>query len=207
MGKTRLATELAQLSRYSAARSPTRPSETRRRRSSASSRPSSHSSPPRRERGLLLIVEDVHWADAATRELLDHIARRLTNTSSLVLVTYRSDELDRRHPLLPLLQTWRRSRVAEIVNVSPLEQAEIAEMIAAILDHDQIGTEFRDLMHARTEGIPSCSRRCCASRSTAATSTLNGWDQRRVRSPERAAAFREGRQPRLGRSANAGSRL
>ena len=54
---------------------------------------------PARERGLLLIFEDVHWADASTRELLDHLARRLTNTRSLVLVTYRSDELHRRHPL------------------------------------------------------------------------------------------------------------
>src|ERR671927_44888 len=61
---------------------------------------------PAREHGLLLVVEDVHWADAATRELLDHLARRLTNMRSLVLVTYRSDELDRRHPVAPLLQTW-----------------------------------------------------------------------------------------------------
>lgn len=100
------------------------------------------------------MVEDVHWADAATRELLDHIGRRLTNTRSLVLVTYRSDELDRRHPLAPLPQTWRRSRVAELVTLSPLGETEIAEMIAAILDHDEIGPEFRDLMHARTEGNP-----------------------------------------------------
>ena len=107
-----------------------------------------------RERGLLLILEDVHWADSATRELLDHIARRLTNTRSLVLVTYRSDELDRRHPLAPLLQTWRRSRVAELVTLSPLEQAEVAEMIAAILDQDQVAPGFRDLMHTRTEGNP-----------------------------------------------------
>ncbi len=71
-----------------------------------------------------------------------------------MLVTYRSDELDRRHPLAPLLQTWRRSRVAELVTLSPLGETEIAEMIAAILDHDEIGPEFRDLMHARTEGNP-----------------------------------------------------
>jgi class 3 adenylate cyclase len=109
---------------------------------------------PAREHGLLLVVEDVHWADAATRELLDHLARRLTNVRSLVLVTYRSDELDRRHPLAPLLQTWRRSGVAEPVALSPLGREEIAEMIAAILDDEEIGQEFRDLMHRRTEGNP-----------------------------------------------------
>jgi class 3 adenylate cyclase/tetratricopeptide (TPR) repeat protein len=109
---------------------------------------------PAREHGLLLVVEDVHWADSATRELLDHLARRLTNMRSLLLVTYRSDELDRRHPLAPLLQTWRRSGVAELIALSPLERGEIAEMIAAILDDEETGPDFRDLMHARTEGNP-----------------------------------------------------
>jgi class 3 adenylate cyclase len=109
---------------------------------------------PAREHGLLLVVEDVHWADSATRELLDHLARRLTNMRSLLLVTYRSDELDRRHPLTPLLQTWRRSGVAEVVTLAPLEGSEIAQMIAAILDDEEIGPEFRDLMHVRTDGNP-----------------------------------------------------
>jgi class 3 adenylate cyclase len=109
---------------------------------------------PAREHGLLLVLEDVHWADSATRELLDHVARRLTKMRSLVLVTYRTDELDRRHPLAPLLQTWRRSGVAELVALSPLERGEIAEMIAAILEDEEIGPEFGDLMHARTQGNP-----------------------------------------------------
>src|ERR687888_1365754 len=109
---------------------------------------------PAREHGLLLVVEDVHWADSATRELLDHLARRLTGMRALVLVTYRSDELDRRHPLAPLLQTWRRSAVAETITLSPLDRSEIAEMIAAILDAETVGPEFRDLMHVRTEGNP-----------------------------------------------------
>jgi class 3 adenylate cyclase len=109
---------------------------------------------PAREHGLLLVVEDVHWADSATRELLDHVARRLTKTRSLVLVTYRSDELDRRHPLTPVLQTWRRSGAAEIVSLSPLARAEIGEMIAATLGDDEVGAEFRDLMYTRTDGNP-----------------------------------------------------
>ena len=109
---------------------------------------------PARERGLLLVVEDVHWADSSTRELLDHLARRLRNMRSLLLITYRSDELDRRHPLLPLLQTWRRSGAAELIALSPLERGEIGEMIAAILDDEEVGDEFRNLMHAQTEGNP-----------------------------------------------------
>ncbi len=109
---------------------------------------------PAREHGLLLIVEDVHWSDSATRELLDHVARRLRNTRSLVLATYRSDEVDRRHPMAPLLQTWRRSGVVELVALSPLAPGDIAQMIVAILDDEEVGPEFRDLMHVRSEGNP-----------------------------------------------------
>jgi class 3 adenylate cyclase len=104
--------------------------------------------------GLLLVIEDVHWAGSATRELLDHLVRRLSNTRSLLLLTYRSDELDRRHPLAPLLQTWRRSGLAELVALSPLRQGDIAEMISAVLEDPEVEPEFREFMYARSEGNP-----------------------------------------------------
>src|SRR6185437_3689490 len=99
-----------------------------------------------RDQGLLLIVEDVHWADAATRELLDHLARRLKGIRMLVLVTYRSDELDRRHPLAPVLQAWRRSGLVEIVSLPALDEDQLAEMVAAILDETDVGADFRRVM-------------------------------------------------------------
>jgi class 3 adenylate cyclase len=109
---------------------------------------------PAEDRAMLLVIEDVHWADDSTRELLDHLARRLTGFRSLVLVTYRSDELHRRHPFVPTLQAWRRSGLAEIVELEPLPEAGVAEMIAAILGVDEVDPELRDLMLARTEGNP-----------------------------------------------------
>jgi class 3 adenylate cyclase len=107
-----------------------------------------------RDQGLLLILEDVHWADTATRELLDHLCRRLTAMRALLLLTYRSDELDRRHPLAPLLQSWRRSGTGELVTLAPLDRGQIAEIISAILDGEQVDEEFHELMYARTEGNP-----------------------------------------------------
>ncbi|MFL5861708.1 MAG: AAA family ATPase [Solirubrobacteraceae bacterium] len=107
-----------------------------------------------RDQGLLLILEDVHWADSATRELLDHLCRRLTSMRALLLLTYRSDELDRRHPLAPLLQSWRRSGSAELITLTPLDRTQIAEIISAILDGERVEPEFRELMYARSEGNP-----------------------------------------------------
>ena len=107
-----------------------------------------------RDQGLLLILEDVHWADTATRELLDHLSRRLSSMRALLLLTYRSDELDRRHPLAPVLQSWRRSGTAEMVTLAPLDRGQIGEIISAILDGEEVEPEFRDLMYARSEGNP-----------------------------------------------------
>ena len=109
---------------------------------------------PAREHTLLLVVEDVHWADASTRELLDYLARRLIDLPSLILVTYRSDEINRRHPLLPVLQGWRRSGVAEIVELEPLSSSGIREMLAAILGADDVDPELHELMLERSEGNP-----------------------------------------------------
>jgi class 3 adenylate cyclase len=107
-----------------------------------------------RDHGLLLILEDVHWADSATRELLDHVSRRLTAMRALLLLTYRSDELDRRHPLAPLLQSWRRSGTGQLVTLGPLDRDQIAEIISAILDGEPVEEELHELMYARTDGNP-----------------------------------------------------
>jgi class 3 adenylate cyclase len=109
---------------------------------------------PAREHTLLFVIEDVHWADASTRELLDYLARRLTDLPSLILVTFRSDEISRRHPLLPVLQGWRRSGVAEVVELEPLSSSGIREMLAAILGADDVDPELHGLMLERSEGNP-----------------------------------------------------
>src|SRR4051794_22357378 len=109
---------------------------------------------PADDQGLLLVIEDVHWADESTRELLDHLARRISGLRALVLITYRSDELHRRHPFVPTLQGWRRSGLAEVVELKPLADAGVGEMLQAILGSDRVDPELRELMAERTEGNP-----------------------------------------------------
>jgi class 3 adenylate cyclase/tetratricopeptide (TPR) repeat protein len=106
------------------------------------------------ERPVVLVIEDVHWADESTRELLDHLARRLTGAPVLALVTFRSDELHRRHPLQPTLHAWRRSGAAEIVELEPLSADGIAEMVGAILGTAEVDRELSTLLFERSEGNP-----------------------------------------------------
>ncbi len=109
---------------------------------------------PARDRTVMLVIEDVHWADASTRELLDYLARRLTDLPSLIVVTYRTDELHRRHPFVPTLQGWRRSGLADVLELEPLSEEGIGEMLAAILGPDEVDRELHELMLERTEGNP-----------------------------------------------------
>ncbi len=138
---------------------------------------------PADEHGVLLIVEDIHWADASTRELLDYMTRRLRTTRIMVLATYRSDELHRRHPLLPLVQGWRRSGTARMVELEPLRPEGIAEMVAAIFDTQQVSDEFRDFLYERSEGNPFVAEELLKAALDRGDiyRTDSGWERRELR--------------------------
>jgi EAL domain-containing protein (putative c-di-GMP-specific phosphodiesterase class I)/tetratricopeptide (TPR) repeat protein len=104
--------------------------------------------------GLLLLVEDVQWADPSSRELLDYLARRLRQSRSMLLLTARSDEMHRRHPFLAERQAWQRAGLAEVVELRPLNADEVARMVSATLDMPDIPQELSDLLHDRSEGNP-----------------------------------------------------
>ena len=107
------------------------------------------------KRGTLLVVlDDLHWADSSTRELLEYLARRLAKSRVMLLATYRSDELDRLHPLTRATQTWRRGGLAETVSVGAMVPSQVAEMIAAILSADDVSPELASFVHERSEGNP-----------------------------------------------------
>ena len=103
---------------------------------------------------MLLVVDDIHWADESTRELLDHLSRRLAALAVLLVVTYRADELHRRHPLAPVIQSWRRAGLAETVKLEPLAPAGVAEMIRVMFDAPAIEADLRTVMFERSEGNP-----------------------------------------------------
>ncbi len=107
-----------------------------------------------RSRALLLILEDLQWADTTTRELLDYATRRLRSTNVLVVASYRTDEMHRKHALLPTIQGWRRNGQVKLIDLSSLTGAQIAEMVCAIFEEETVSDEFRDFLRERSEGNP-----------------------------------------------------
>jgi DNA-binding CsgD family transcriptional regulator/tetratricopeptide (TPR) repeat protein len=101
---------------------------------------------------VLLVVEDLHWADQSTRDLLGFLVRNLRGGVALVL-TYRSDELHRRHPLRPFLDELDRSGRAERLEVGRLGRRELSELLAGILEEPAAPALVGEIL-ARSEGNP-----------------------------------------------------
>jgi DNA-binding CsgD family transcriptional regulator/tetratricopeptide (TPR) repeat protein len=102
---------------------------------------------------VLLVLEDVHWADRSTRDLLAFLARNLSRERVLLVATYRTDELHRRHPLRGLLAEVERLPRTERIMLDRLSRAEVAELLAAILEAEP-DTGLVQRVHDRSEGNP-----------------------------------------------------
>jgi DNA-binding CsgD family transcriptional regulator len=103
------------------------------------------------ERPLILIVEDLHWADRTTLDLVAFLVRALSGSRVLLVLTYRSDEVDRRSPLRPLLSSWERLRGVERLQLERFTRAEVATQIGAILGAPPEAAMV-DLVFDRSEG-------------------------------------------------------
>jgi predicted ATPase/DNA-binding SARP family transcriptional activator len=81
-------------------------------------------------RPLMLLLDDLHWADQPSLLLLRHLARSAKHTPLMVLGTFRPVEVNDEHPLAEALAELRRSRSVELLTLSGLGEAEVAELIA-----------------------------------------------------------------------------
>ncbi|MBB2909181.1 DNA-binding CsgD family transcriptional regulator/tetratricopeptide (TPR) repeat protein [Streptosporangium becharense] len=117
-------------------------------------------------RPVLLVIEDLHWADRSSRDLIAFLSRNLRTAPLLMVLTYRSDDLHRQHPLRPVLAELGRLDGVLRMDLPRLTQAEVAAQMAGILG---TAPEFArvDTVYRRSEGIPlfveallECGRDC-----------------------------------------------
>jgi len=102
-------------------------------------------------RPLLLVVEDLHWADRSTLDLLVFLVQTLRELGVLLVLTYRSDELHRRHPLRPVVTAWERVRNVERVELGRFGRAEVGQQLRAIRDASPTA-EFVGVVFERSQG-------------------------------------------------------
>jgi hypothetical protein len=103
---------------------------------------------------LLLVLDDLHWADSASLALLQHLARRAPGARLLLLGTYRDVEVGRQHPLEAALSDLWRERLLEELSLRGLSLEDTAALIAARAGPAGVPAEIAVLLYGRTAGNP-----------------------------------------------------
>jgi DNA-binding winged helix-turn-helix (wHTH) protein len=106
------------------------------------------------ESPLLLVFEDIHWVDYSTVDLILALARRREPARLMVLATYRPHELPSEHPLTVLRQDLLVHQLCHEVALGPLDEAQVAEYLAAGSRGVRLPEGFAELVHRRSEGNP-----------------------------------------------------
>jgi DNA-binding SARP family transcriptional activator len=118
------------------------------------------------ERGLLLVIDDLHWADHATLLLTSFLLRSGRPAPLLVLGTYRDTELGRHSPLTGALAELQRDGTLDRVGLKGLEERDVAELARSLLGEEEVGDDpavafgrarmsvarVAAQVHARTDG-------------------------------------------------------
>lgn len=107
---------------------------------------------------LALLLDDLHWADQSSLDLLVHLARHTRGNRVLLLGTYRDVEVGRQHPLQQTVHDLHRQGLSERVLVRRLDQDNTTRLIAATLGEEDISSEFTSLVYRHTEGNPFFTR-------------------------------------------------
>lgn len=105
---------------------------------------------------VLLVLDDLHWADPPTLALLRHLVHETANDRLMVLGTYRDTDLDRSHPLAGALAELRRLGSVQRIAIDGLDRDGVAQLLAGAAGHDldAAGLALADAVFAETAGNP-----------------------------------------------------
>ena len=108
---------------------------------------------------LLLVLDDLHWVDASSLELMFHLSRRIADSRILLVGTYRPDDVGlgrggERHPLEPVLNEMKRYLGEIQINLGQTEADEGRQFVDALLDAEpnRLGESFRTALYQHTQG-------------------------------------------------------
>lgn len=101
----------------------------------------------------VVVLEDAHWADPTSQELVLYLAHAIAHDRLLLLISYRTDELHRRHPLTHLLAQLNRARLSQEIRLAPLGRADLTRMLESALARP-LPAELATMLYDRTGGNP-----------------------------------------------------
>lgn len=154
-----------------------------------------------REAPILVVLEDLHWSDEASLDLLHYLARELRDSRTLVLANYRSDEMHRRHPFLRTLGSLQRERLVTEISLRRLTPDEVGRLIQETFSTGPVSAEFRDAVYARCEGNPFFTEELLKAMvdSGGIYRTANGWERKPIAELRIPSSIREAVHARIER--------
>jgi predicted ATPase/class 3 adenylate cyclase len=134
------------------------------------------------ESSLLLLFDDMQWADQSSLELLEYFVRSTINLRVLTACAYRSEDVRPDSPLNPSLMRFNRQRLLETIQVRSLSKEETIELIKQTFGEQTISSEFADLIYGRTGGNPFFVEEVLRSLVEDGTvfRTEKGWDRKPI---------------------------
>jgi predicted ATPase len=106
------------------------------------------------EKPLILIFEDLHWADHSTLNLISALARRRASAKLMVLATHRARSAATEHPLRAMKQDLLVRRLCTEIALAPLTRASLAQLLSVELRQEMLPMDLVVFVHRRSEGNP-----------------------------------------------------
>ena len=108
------------------------------------------------ERPLLIHLDDVHWADEPSLQLLYYLARNCGNSRILIVCTYRPEDLlqEKEHPLVSVQREMKREGLHQEIKLQRLEEDHVRQMVMSIFPGFDFNHNLMRMLHQETEGNP-----------------------------------------------------
>ena len=106
------------------------------------------------ESPLLLLFDDMQWADQSSLDLLEYFVRSTSSLRVLTACSYRVEDVQVDSPLYKSLMQFNKQRLLETIHVRNLSKEETVELIKRMFGEQTISSEFADLIYQRTGGNP-----------------------------------------------------
>lgn len=103
---------------------------------------------------LVLVIEDLHWADASTLHLISALARRRARAQLMILATFNPQHGSTEHPLKALQQDLRMRRLCCEIALQPLGRTAVNELLARELKQELVPSGLTSFVHRHSEGNP-----------------------------------------------------
>ncbi len=107
------------------------------------------------QESLVLLLEDLHWADVSTVDLLAHLADRFDRMRVMIVVTYRPEELRlAKHPFLEVRSDLKARGACREITLPFLSESDIEDYLSQVFTGHRFPPELKALIYAKTEGSP-----------------------------------------------------